>query len=307
MDSNEKISQLRNIIRERLQGQIDRDYYLLELPYYTNIGDILIWQGEEEYLKTIPYKCKGRHSLETFPYPVIDENTMILFQGGGNFGDIWIKHHDFKMQVVEKYPQCKVLFFPQTIYFKSEDNLHKCAEFLSHYPNVTICARDEKSYELLRQSFKNPILLVPDMAFYISEFKISRNNSTSDSLLLKRNDVELKETKSLTAISHKNVVIHDWPSMEHRSIWTQILIKAMPKLPPKWMDWYCNHLYRPHLLRCGCQFISRYKKIYSTRLHGAILSFLLGKEVVILDNSYGKNKCFYDTWLADTDGITFQE
>ena len=39
-------------------------------------------------------------------------------------------------------------------------------------------------------------------------------------------------------------------------------------------------------------------------LHGCILSILLGKKITLIDNSYGKNGNFYNTWLSDLDNVT---
>ena len=59
MNSEEKIKQLSSIVRERIIPLIDHDYVLYGLPYYSNIGDTLIWEGELELLKEVPYKCRG--------------------------------------------------------------------------------------------------------------------------------------------------------------------------------------------------------------------------------------------------------
>jgi exopolysaccharide biosynthesis predicted pyruvyltransferase EpsI len=53
--------------------------------------------------------------------------------------------------------------------------------------------------------------------------------------------------------------------------------------------------------------LSKYDYVFTTRLHGAILSLLLHKKFTFFDNSYGKNKGFYDTWLKDVDGIKFKD
>ena len=63
------------------------------------------------------------------------------------------------------------------------------------------------------------------------------------------------------------------------------------------------HIYRKEMSKRGVEFISTYKTIYTTRLHGMILAALLGKETFFFDNSYGKIKTLYDTWLSDTDNI----
>ena len=49
--------------------------------------------------------------------------------------------------------------------------------------------------------------------------------------------------------------------------------------------------------------LGAYKTIYTTRLHAAILGVLLGKKVVFMDNSYGKNRGFYETWFKDCDAV----
>ena len=49
----------------------------------------------------------------------------------------------------------------------------------------------------------------------------------------------------------------------------------------------------------GVKFINEYEEVYTTRLHGYILSVLLAKRVYMIDNSYGKNSNFYNTWMTD--------
>lgn len=89
MKATEKISQLKKIIAELLTPLVNSDYVLLDVPYYTNIGDTLIWEGTRELLKTLPYKCLYTASVETYKYRPLPKDTVILLQGGGNFGDLW--------------------------------------------------------------------------------------------------------------------------------------------------------------------------------------------------------------------------
>ena len=71
----------------------------------------------------------------------------------------------------------------------------------------------------------------------------------------------------------------------------------------KTIDLYAFYILRPQLIRKGIEFVSQYREIYTTRLHVFILSILLGKSCTIIDNSYGKNSSFYETWLKNVDGI----
>lgn len=56
MTCEEKIWELRQIIEEQLTPLINNDYVLYDLPYYSNIGDLLIWEGELSFLKGLPFK-----------------------------------------------------------------------------------------------------------------------------------------------------------------------------------------------------------------------------------------------------------
>ena len=47
--------------------------------------------------------------------------------------------------------------------------------------------------------------------------------------------------------------------------------------------------------------LSRGKVIITDRLHGHILSLLLGIEHIVLDNNYGKLSSFYESWTRASD------
>lgn len=307
---NKIIIELKNKIAESLSPLINKDYYLLEVPYYTNIGDTLIWQGELDFLKLLPYNCKGMYALESFKFPKLKEDNLILFQGGGNFGDLWPKHHDFKMEVIAHYPKNKFLFFPQTVYFEKDENLKSCAEFLSHY-DVTICARDKESYKILTQNFSNKIVLVPDMAFCIDMDCWKREFVAKRPLLLKRTDKELYKTKQLQSIELlPEIDITDWPTMQtNRDVLTKIMnrIKRYSLTSGRLTDLFAYYIYRPHLIHVGVKLLNTHTHIYTTRLHAAILGVLLDKPITFIDNSYGKNSSFYSSWLVDYDKIKLLE
>lgn len=62
------------------------------------------------------------------------------------------------------------------------------------------------------------------------------------------------------------------------------------------IDWYANKYYRPITVSYGIDFIKQYDVVYSTRLHGGLLSVILGKKCYLIDNSNHKISAFYDTW-----------
>ena len=57
MDVQTKILQLRNNIAQSLKMVIGRKCILLDVPYYHNIGDVLIWKGEMSFYQNITYNA----------------------------------------------------------------------------------------------------------------------------------------------------------------------------------------------------------------------------------------------------------
>ncbi len=66
------------------------------------------------------------------------------------------------------------------------------------------------------------------------------------------------------------------------------------------MAWSYTALARQRL-RFGTQLLGSARTVVTDRLHGHILAFLLGVPHVLLNNSYGKNRDFYETWTHSCD------
>ncbi|MFW5983271.1 MAG: polysaccharide pyruvyl transferase family protein [bacterium] len=317
---NKKYASLNSIIFQKLTPILNNDYIFLDLPYFTNIGDTLIWKGTEEFLKTLPHKCLYRSSIETYSTPRIGKNVTILLQGGGNFGDIWRRHTEFCLRILRVFPDNQIIVLPQTIYYNNEDILKQDAQEMTKHKHLTICARDFRSYEILKKQFpKNQILQLPDMAFCIGSSFLQKHQIQEEDkvLFFKRKDIEFAPYDFSHSIKHPQTEEHEWPSMEYNLFVNRVLARlkkiqlfmrrrGIPvRLFNKVIDLYSQNIFMPHMLKIGIQFISKYKYVYSTRLHGAILSILLDKPLTLFDNSYGKNDCFYQTWLKDTEKVEF--
>lgn len=147
------------------------------------------------------------------------------------------------------------------------------------------------------------------MAFCISQQTLNQysGKSTSKVLYLKRNDIEFcaKNYESYIIEDQHLVDIRDWPTMEFISIRFKILGKLINFQQYKLANAFASIFLKTYLIKKGGRFLCRYNKIYTTRLHVAILAILLNKPFVFFDNSYGKNRFFYETWLKDLDNIYF--
>lgn len=309
MTQQEKKEELRHHIQEALTPLIDDDYVFLELPFYINPGDALIWKGTEQFLSELPYRCLYRAAFSTFDYQPLPKNVIIVMQGGGNFGDLYRSNQDFRLMIMEKYPDNRIVILPQTVYYKSALQLIRDVWAMRKHRYLTICARDAYSYDFLRRyGFTSHVLMVPDMAFYCQMDDLRSLTVAEDKKLLvfKRVDAEQQASAYLDeAAATSGADVSDWEVVEHPNEMTEKLrTLILSQHPHQEINDYCLQTLLPYLIASGVRQISQYGKVVSTRLHAAIIAVLLEKETVVLNNSYGKNLHFYDTWLKNTERVS---
>jgi len=329
MHFKEKVNQLSGIIDERLLSVINKndktdECVFFDLPYHINIGDTLIWHGTEHFLKRTGIKCLYKASYSTFYKQSMNKITgrgnsspckkiLIFLQGGGNFGDLYKPFHEFRKKIIRAYPDNPIVILPQTVFYQDESKIRIDAELFALHKNLTICVRDKKSYQILKSNFANDVVQVPDMAFCIPSDELKKNllKQENKTLFLKRCDNELNNIDYSRFISESEVDVLDWPTMgkmtmnSFLTLWLERASRKIPVIFPKLTDIYASNLLKSCMIKTGVEFVSKYSKIYTTRLHVAILCCLLGKPYVFFDNSYGKNSAFFETWLNDLEEVKF--
>ena len=310
---DKKVETLRQILKECLLPLVDRDYVFLDLPYHPNVGDTLIAYAAKNILRESSCRCLYSSSGYSFDNRTISPETLIIFNGGGNFGDLWKSYSIFRNKVIMDHPNNHFLILPQSVCYSDEKNLEEDVKVYSICgKRITICARDKDSYEFLKKHFSNNnVLLVPDMAFYTEQRLLNPKSGNGRILFLKRIDKEFVPSSQYSIVP-ENAEIHDWITLErYRRLFGkyQVFIERTrnlrwyPKVLLHIEDAIWQKIIMPHFLRCGIKFVNQYDVIYSTRLHVAILGVLMGKQVYFFDNSYGKNSSLYNTWLKDFQSI----
>lgn len=313
----EFINNQRDLIVRTLKPLINSDYALLDVPNHPNIGDNLIWAGELAFLKEhIGYKCKYSANVWNFKFSEIENIDTILFHGGGNWGDLYRECQMLRLDICNKYKNKRIIVFPQTVCYTQTDLMEFDNKILNEHPDLYVCVRDNASYNtLMSTSPKYKVLLLPDMAFFLS-FESRVKIETKKDLLLKRTDQECNSGEY--KINSNCYETKDWPTFSNIRIIQMLSNKIFDiknKLSVLLQNWSCtsklvdpeyglnNKKNRDLYIQQGVDFLLAYDKIFTTRLHGMILGLLLGKDIYILDNKYGKCTDYYNTWLKDVDKV----
>lgn len=313
MTTDECVCNLRAEIDNTLLPLLGDRCVLYDVPYYKNIGDVLIWEGELCFLEEHSIRLLDMASYNTCNFPELDEEVTVLFQGGGNIGDLYHEHVDFLLSLVRAYPDNRIIVLSQTVYYKNEQQFYADFMTLSSHQNLYFAARDRFVYKKIERFFGDRALLLPDMAFYISSehFTPYVKQECRGLLRIVRKDCE----RSMKDIEKERQGVElDWPVFDQKIRLTTLkntLYDRLYKIPflryflrQSW-NHYAYRIFRVTMIREGVEFISPYRTVMSERLHGCILAMLLGKEVLVVDNSYQKNRHFYETWLSEVDSVHF--
>ena len=314
MTFDDKIIQLRGIIDQQLDFIDGINAAIFGLPLHGNTGDTLIALGQYSFLKAHHVNIiSERLLIDISSLPDLPKDCYILLQGGGDFGDVWRGIQDARMRIIQKYRTHHIVIFPQTVFYQNDQLLYQDLDILSRCPNITMCVRDKRSFELMSSFLKDHVILVPDMAFYLPDSRIEPYvmSEKDDNLFLIRRDCELKESK-LFVSSHSS----DWPTFETPPWYLKLSLRMVGISEAfrlrninrifRWIRViniiYIKRIVYPLILINGIRFLSSHKNLYLSRMHACILAVLMRRKFTMIDNSYGKNSSFYYTWFSDLEG-----
>lgn len=274
--------------------------YYIDYPIYNNGGDLLIMKGAEAFFKDNDIRVKARYSVLDFPDGLlIPKNQIIVLQGGGNFGDLYPVHQKLREKIVASYPQHRIVILPQTIFYKKESEFDRTAHIFNRHNDVHLFVRDPLSYEMASTKFHQcSVYLLPDMAHQLWPI-LPKSSPEKDLLCFFRTDIEKTgEQEQLESTGRGDFL--DWGSLynkvERKSI-TVIgrMMTSGSRALPMHAIW---GMYSDYLVNKAIKRFSGYRNVQTSRLHGHILSCLMDKPNMLLDNSYGKNSNYYNTWTS---------
>lgn len=280
---------------------------LVGVPLHDNYGDTFIWDGEQRLsehfgfeISHICAQCQLRPSNIagcnwTDLSKVIRKPSewLIIYQGGGNWGTLWARTHQCTLGLLREYLAAglTVVSMPQSVFYDLNDTVEQVA-FASEQTfwekeapqlpgKMIMSCRQHDSCDLLARYFpKLQVRRVPDIAFMIPPI-YARGEPVIDIVFVVRRDKESvagheKNLKVIDgALKGGNVTyeVHDWHQIgKFLPIRAKGQISADPSLKTQG----------------GAEVLSRAKIVVTDRLHGSILSLLMGKYHVYVENTYRK-------------------
>lgn len=273
---------------------------LLLTPTHGNIGDHAITICEHMFLDDnfnsyiiidIPEICWEYEKNRIVPY--IQTNDYLLIHGGGFIGTLWdFFDYDFR-EIIQTFPNNKIIVFPQSIFFSNDsdgkEQLDISRQIYTRNPQLVICARERFSYECVERNHllrdTNKCFLMPDMVTYYKQ-DFSHFSRTEHVLLCLRNDKE-----KVTDTGKVNEIIHILSGEGFTFSYTDTVV------PYRIFEDKRNEEVTKKL-----QEFAQCKFVITDRLHGMLLAAVTGTPCLFMDNCSKKVSGTYE-WIKNLEYI----
>ena len=269
---------------------------LFNSPDYRNLGDHAIALAEKKFFEKnykdydfIEVSCEQYIKENSIIRNYVHNDDIVVITGGGNFGTMWLWIYDLSLNIIQSFPNNKIVILPQSIHFENscfgKKEALRAKIILEKHGNITFCLRDKSSFDMADRLFGTSVckLYIPDFVIGLN-FEINEKRSGIGMCL--RKDKERKAldedklmkiieqigegTTEFSTISDKDI------SLNNRETHLQELLKS----------------------------ISGYKLVITDRLHAMIFCAITQTPCVAFDNSYGKVSGVYE-WIKDLPYIEY--
>ena len=301
----EKKNHLKNKLKWRkyLTLPFGKKVYLVGTPEHTNIGDSAIVLAEIFFINksisanrvkeiTVQEYQKNRHLISS----CINKKYLVCGHGGGNIGNQWYAEELLRYDYLYDFSNNNTVIFPQTIYFTSDeegiDAKEKSRFHYNAHNNLTIVAREHKSFELLNDLYSNPAkIITPDIVLSstMDDYGII-NTSRNGVLLVFRNDKE----KAMSD-SDRNLIIEGFEKEKIRF-----------KITDMHSECPITKKNRFDCVRKKLQEFVQSNLVITDRLHGMVFAAITGTPCIVLSNYNHKVKGTYE-WIKYLPYIKYAE
>ncbi len=285
---------------------------IIDPPGHPNVGDSTILLGELDFMaRYFPAARLSYYDVDSYSPGAdrfVEEATILLIHGGGNFGDIWPYFHRLRMRILDRFPHKPIVQLPQSIHFDHDRELRSTANAIRRQSNFTLMVRDQNSLDYVRRHFDCKVVLSPDMAFAMQP--ITRKRPSVDHFCLLRTDKEAVVNRSsiygALAATGRSVELRDW--LDERRNLVAFMDRRLKRLtgrlpaitaPFRSAAMQLRQRYAMQRLSYGVNLLSQGTTVVTDRLHAHILCCLLGIPHYTFDSYDGKISAFHATWTKE--------
>lgn len=287
-------------LKKLTKGSSKRVIFLIGTPKHGNLGDQAIAYAEIKFLQDT---CKNFDVFE-IQYGEVDSylgslkklirtDDLIMLHGGGNMGVEYLNEEELRRKIITNFKEQKIISFPQTIYFDTSDfsrsELEKTKKIYSAHRNLTIIAREEVSFSIMKDVFKNNnVILSPDIVMYLNENKFIEEERKGILVCIRKDNERILNSEFENNLYEKLTKYHNL-------IFTDTVV-----------NYTINKGQREIELNKIWSSFRHSKLVITDRLHGMVFAAITSTPCIALSNYNQKVKGTYK-WIKHLPYIRFIE
>ena len=207
-------------------------------------------------------------------------------------GSQWIKEEMMIRDVIKHFPNNRIVIFPQTAFYKDDENGKKIFEesykIYNSHKNLVLCAREERTYNFFVNTYKKAqILYLPDIVLYLDRKEYCEKKNGC--LLCLRNDPEKNSNNEKIIAKTIDILKGKFNKIETTDTVVSFDIDSKK---------------REEEFNKKLKEFSKYQIIVTDRLHGMIFSFLTKTPCIVFGNYNYKVEGVYQ-WIKNCNNIVF--
>ncbi|MDD2336050.1 MAG: polysaccharide pyruvyl transferase family protein [Geobacteraceae bacterium] len=264
---------------------------LLMSPEHGNLGDHAIAKAEMRFFRDyMPGIQVVEISYGHYLYDRseirkhITKKDVLVTNGGGYLGTLWFHNEEMVRDIIESFPNNKIIILPQTIYFEDGDDakeqLATTKAIYSNHKRLIFCAREKLSYNLIKSNCllanADNCYLTPDIVTYLCE---SKDTVFRSGLLLC-----FREDKECVLSDEQKAKIIAYAKISEETIYYTSTVLNMP----------VSISDRDFALESKFAEFRKVKLVITDRLHGMLFAAITGTPCIAINNKSGKVKGCYE-------------
>lgn len=307
-----KLSHIKNYINVRIEdlqywyylsAWKKNNVYLIGTPLHTNVGDIAIAYAEILYLKECGIQQHNIKEITVDEYlrykkiiikSLFTKKRLICMHGGGNMGNQWLNEEIFRRNVMRQLPNNPMIIFPQTFFYSDDAEgkceLEKSIPYYSKRKNLSIFARERKSFELMKEAYPYAdINLSPDIVLSIDQNQFGIQKCTREGVLL----VFRSDGERIMKDSEKTYIL----KMLQRE-------KINAKITDMITDMHVEKNNRKTIISEKLNQFASSKLVITDRLHAMVFAAVSNTPCIVFSNNNHKIQGTYE-WIHNLPYIRF--
>ncbi|MBB2902005.1 pyruvyl transferase EpsO [Kineococcus radiotolerans] len=272
---------------------------VVDFPMHLNCGDSALHLGVEAVAAARGASIRRIVDRKSYSASVLSPESLPVLMAGGTWGGLYPTHHELRLRFLRDTAGRPAVQMAQSIQYVDETHREQLRRAVGEHGAFVLLVRDERSRDIAERDYDCEVRMVPDLAFALGG--LQRLPASVPLVVQAREDKESgrpplagESFDWLKAPPRSRVALTLRAARRLNRFQTTTPAAPVAAVAAAGM----RRLARANVDRAR-HLLSRGERVVTDRLHGHVLSTLLGIPHVVVNDKFGKVRALHETWLSE--------